>query len=57
MRRLVAVLSAIALLCLGIAVAGSVSHRSAAPRALTCAQPFDPTVRYVVNTVCSIFGP
>ena len=57
MRRLVAVLSAIAVLTLGIAVVGSVSHRSAAPRALTCAQPFDPTVRYVVNTVCSIFGP
>ena len=57
MRRFVAVLSAIAVLTIGIAVAGSVSHRAAAPRALYCAQPIDPTVRYVVNTVCSVFGP
>lgn len=57
MRRIVAVLSAIAVLTLGVVMVGSFSHRPAAQRALTCAQPFDPTVRYVVNTVCRIFGP
>lgn len=57
MRKLVTVLTALTVLTIGFAVVGSTSHRGAAPQALTCAQPFDPTVRYVVNTVCSIFGP
>ena len=57
MRRLVAVLSAVAVLAVGLVLAGSVTHRPASSRALTCAQPVDPTVRYVVNTACRIFGP
>jgi len=40
-----------------VAVVTTAPHHAPATRALTCAQPFDPTVRYVVNQVCSIFGP
>ncbi|MDQ1748593.1 MAG: hypothetical protein QOD07_2856 [Frankiaceae bacterium] len=56
MRKLIATLSTLVMLAGGV-VATLAESATPATGALVCAQPFDPTVRYVVNTVCSKFGP
>jgi hypothetical protein len=60
MRGIVAAMAAAGLLTSGVgtvAVVTAAPHHAPTARALTCAQPVDPTVRKVVNAVCSIFGP
>ena len=60
MRRTVAALATASILTSATGAFAAVTvtaHQRAATRALTCAQPVDPTARYVVNKVCSIFGP
>ena len=59
MRRIAVVLAASSLLTsgLGVAAVASVHRPAPATRALTCAQPVNPTARQIVNAVCSIFGP
>jgi len=60
MRRIVAAMATASILTTAtgaVAVVTATPHHRAATRALTCAQPVDPTARYVVNKVCSIFGP
>jgi hypothetical protein len=56
MHKLIATLSTLVMLAGGV-VATVAETAAPATGALVCAQPFDPTVRYVVNTVCSKFGP
>lgn len=57
MEKLIATLSALVMLSGG--TVATIAELTAAPAtsAVVCATPFDPTVRYVVNTVCSKFGP
>jgi hypothetical protein len=59
MRRIVATMATASVLTTGVGAVAvvTVAPHHTATRAVTCAQPFDPTVRYVVNKVCSIFGP
>ena len=57
MRKLIATLSAMVMVSGGVVVTIAETAAPAAPGALYCAQPIDPTLRYVVNTVCSKFGP
>ena len=60
MRRVVAAMATASMLTMGagaVAVVTTAPHHAPAVRALTCANPVDPTVRYFVNQVCSIFGP
>jgi hypothetical protein len=60
MRRIVVTMAAASMLTAGVGsvtVVTAAPHHAPATRALVCAQPVNPTVRYVVNTVCSIFGP
>jgi hypothetical protein len=56
MEKLIATLSALVMLSGGV-VATIAETAAPATGAVTCAQPIDPTVRYIVNTVCSKFGP
>jgi hypothetical protein len=56
MHKLIATLSALVVLSGGV-VATIAETAAPATGALYCAQPIDPTLRYVVNTVCSKFGP
>jgi hypothetical protein len=56
MPKLIATLSALVMLSGGV-VATIAETAAPATGALYCAQPIDPTLRYVVNTVCSKFGP
>ena len=60
MRRIVAAIATASILTTGVgavAIVTAAPHHAPAMRALTCANPVDPTVRQVVNEVCSIFGP
>ena len=57
MRKLMAILSAMVMLSGGVVATLAETAAPATPGALYCAQPIDPTLRYVVNTVCSKFGP
>jgi hypothetical protein len=56
MHKLIATLSAMVMLS-GGAVVTLAEDVAPAHGALMCAQPTDPTLRYIVNTVCSKFGP
>ena len=56
MQKLIATMSALVMLAGGV-VATLAESATTATGAVVCAQPTDPTVRYVVNTVCSKFGP
>jgi hypothetical protein len=57
MRKLIASMSAMVMLSGG--VVATIAETAAPVRngAVVCAQPIDPTLRYIVNTVCSKFGP
>ena len=57
MEKLIATLSALVMVSGG--TVATIAQMTAAPATSTvvCAQPIDPTVRYIVNTVCSKFGP
>lgn len=56
MRKLIGSLSVLVMLSGGV-VATAAETAAPATNAVVCATPFDPTVRYIVNTVCSKFGP
>ncbi|MDQ1700304.1 MAG: hypothetical protein QOG34_2167 [Frankiaceae bacterium] len=56
MEKLIASLAVLVSLTGGV-VATVVETAAPATGAVVCAQPIDPTVRYIVNTVCSKFGP
>ena len=56
MHKLMATLSVTVMLCGGV-VATLAETATTATGAVVCAQPTDPTARYIVNTVCSKFGP
>lgn len=56
MQKLIGSLSVLVMLSGGV-VATIADAATPATGAVVCATPFDPTVRYVVNTVCSKFGP
>lgn len=58
-RKVISVVAAAGFMAAGALTAVGTFAAQSTPSfgALTCAQPVDPTVRYVVNTVCSKFGP
>jgi hypothetical protein len=56
MHKLMASLSALVMLSGGV-VATAAATAAPATSAVVCAQPPNDTARYIVNTVCSKFGP
>lgn len=57
MHKLMATLSVMVMLSGGVVATIAEAAAPVSNGAVVCAQPTDPTVRYIVNTVCSKFGP
>jgi len=57
MHKLMATLSALVMLTGGAVATVAETAASASPQAVYCASPINPTVNYIVQTVCSKFGP
>jgi len=57
MHKLMATLSAMVMVCgAGVATVAETAA-PASPQAVYCVAPINPVVNYVVQTVCSKFGP
>jgi len=56
MQKLIGTLSALVMLSGGVA-ATVVDTAAPATGAVVCASPINPTINYIVTTVCSRFGP
>ena len=57
MHKLMATLSAMVMLCGASVATIAETAAPASPQAVYCASPINPVVNYVVQTVCSKFGP